>query len=877
MKKLLNNEIPIPTKPLLTIILSLVFALATGLCGLYTFLGNGGIRIVALIFFFVMLTLTLLTSYHVNKFAKNSIQYIKKLIEDGEYYKAILDGIPFPVHATDTNMKWTFINKAFEDLLVKNGKIVDRENSYGMACSNAGANICNTEKCGIKQLSRGIHESYFDWYGSKCKQNTAQIVDKNGHALGYVETVTDLTKIIEVSDYSAAEVTRLSENLTKLAEGNLDLDLTVAEANANTKVTHDQFALISDNLAKVKNAIELMTNDAESLCEAAVEGRLSTRADASKHNGEYKAVIDGINKTLEAIVKPLDFASDYIYRLASGEHVETIDNTYKGDFAKLADSLNSVRSSIFILINESEKLAEAGINGDLTVRGSTEGIKGTFAMVVDGINNMLDAFAKPLTETIDILTKMTVNDFTVAMDTNHNGMLGTLAKSINEVRDTFHSIEDLLIRTSNGDLSRLEEFKGFPKKSENDKFRPAATAMMQAVYDLVSEANMLADSAADGNLSVRGNAAKFNGKYSYVIEGINRMIGAINEPLDNSIKILEQWATGDLSVKINTDYNGDYARMVNAMNSTAAAFSNLISSITEAATQVSSGSEEIASGSQNLSQGATEQASSLEELTASVSEIASETKENAKNAANAKNLSDDVHNEAISGNEKMKQMQNSMKDISESSANIAKIIKVIDDIAFQTNILALNAAVEAARAGQAGKGFAVVAEEVRTLAARSAKAAEETTELIENSIKKVEIGTSIANETAAALELIMSSVEKSAALVSNISEASNNQATGISQINSGLSQVSAVVQTNSATAEESAAASTELSGQAESLMTMVSQFKLSDHEINKPATTKVEQAVKKPLASAVKKPLTSTVEKLSIDLDSKGQSKYCDF
>lgn len=325
---------------------------------------------------------------------------------------------------------------------------------------------------------------------------------------------------------------------------------------------------------------------------------------------------------------------------------------------------------------------------------------------------------------------------------------------------------------------------------------------------------------ADGRVDVE--LTKYsNDEFGDLIDEFKKVVDNVRYQAVAAGKVAE----GDLTVEIIPRSDKDVLGI--SLKKMVVGNNNAIQNIRESAYQVMSSSSQVASASEALAQGSTEQASAIEEITASIDDITEKTKKNAEDANEAASLIGKAIVDVKKGNEEMREMVVAMQEINTASESISRIIKVIDDIAFQTNILALNAAVEAARAGEAGKGFAVVAEEVRSLAAKSAAAASETAELIEDSINKVAAGTKIADETAEALEEITEAVKQSEMIINGIAEECNYQATAINQIDQAIEQVSQVVQNNSATSQECAAASAEMSGQASKMRDLLSVYTLN--------------------------------------------------
>ncbi|WP_373483801.1 methyl-accepting chemotaxis protein [Acetobacterium sp.] len=680
-------------------------------------------------------------------------------------------------------------------------------------------------------------------------------------ALGAVDidyTIADNAKADEIGELTKSFV-NMAENIRaqaevaqKMARGDLSIEI---QPQSDKDV-------LGNSMVSIKQAIGNLVADTMMLSDSAIRGDFTRRAAVSQHNGEYAQVLAGVNQTLDTVVDKMvwyEALLDAVPFAMSATDLEmnwTFINQPVENLlgVKRQDVLGSQCSNWNANICNTEKCGVAGLRqGQIQTLFEQQGLN--FQVDTAYINNQKGEKVGH----VEI-----VQDITGTKKAAEYQSVEVKRLAANLMRLAEGNLDfDLNISPADQYTSEIS--------TQFTEISYSLAAVKKSIGNMIEGATMISNAVIDGNLQVRADPSQFQGAWAELVGGMDAILDEISKPLGEVLAVMDAISNGHLQTRISGDYQGDinelkqtvnntidmlavvvneitekieqlsqgnlaienarefrgdFVTISNAINVIIDSLNNVMGDINVAAEQVASGSGQVSDGSQALAQGSTEQASSVQELTASIAEIADQTKHNAVDANKARELADTVKDHAAKGNAQMSQMQNSMVAINQSSNDISKIIKVIDDIAFQTNILALNAAVEAARAGQHGKGFAVVAEEVRSLAFRSAQAAKETTVLIEGSIDNVQQGTKIADNTAAALNDIVAGIEKVTSLIGNIAVASNEQASGIAQIDTGVEQVAHVVQQNSATAEESAAASEELSGQAELLKQLVDTFKL---------------------------------------------------
>jgi methyl-accepting chemotaxis protein len=752
----------------------------------------------------------------------------------------------------------------------------------------------------------------------------------------------------------------------KMASGDFNFKLDID--------SKDEVGQLARGVEAMQAAVQRMINDADLLARAAVEGKLATRADASKHQGDFEKVVTGVNNTLDAVINPLNVTARYVDDIAKGVIPPVITDSYNGDFNIIKNNLNNMVRMMSDLLAQTDIIIRGAADGQLDKRANADLFVGGWNQLVRGVNEAITNIVDPMNVTADYVDKVAKGIIPPVITTEYKGQYNIIKNNLNNMVKMMSDLlaqTDIIIRgAADGQLDKranadlfvggwnqlvrgvneaitnivdpmnvtadyvdkvakgiippviTTEYKGqyniiknnlnnmvkmmsdllaqtdiiikaaaegqLGKRANADLFvggwnqlvkgvndtitnivnplnvtanyveriskgdiPPKITdsysgdyniiknnlnACVDAVNALVADAAMLSTAAVAGKLETRADASRHQGDFRKVVAGVNDTLDNVVDPINEVRRIMGAMAGGDLTQTITTSYQGDFDELKNAINQTVAKLVETIGEVRTAADNLSNASGQISATAQSLSQSSSEQAASVEETTSSMEQMSASIMQNTENAKVTDGMASAAARQAVEGGEAVGKTVEAMKSIADK-------IGIIDDIAYQTNLLALNAAIEAARAGEHGKGFAVVAAEVRKLAERSQVAAQEIGNVAKDSVKLAERAGSLLTE-------MVPSIKKTSDLVQEIASASQEQSSGVGQINGAMGQLNQATQQNASASEELAATAEEMGSQAEQLQQLMTFFELAGSGRPSAVVRKAPVAGRRPTTAA---------------------------
>jgi len=635
---------------------------------------------------------------------------------------------------------------------------------------------------------------------------------------------------------------------------------------------------------RMMEAIGALVDDADALSRSAVEGRLATRADASRHAGQFRKVIEGVNATLDAVIGPLNMAAEYVDRISKGDIPPAIADAYAGDFNEIKLNLNTCIQAQSALIDRMSRMAKEHDAGNTDAVIDTGAFQGAYRTMAQGINDMvaghlavntkamacvaefgrgnfeapLERFAGKRVSINETIEQVRANLKSVIADidglvqsalagrlstradaTRHQGDFRKIVQGVNATLDAvigpLNMAAEYVDRISKGDIppAIADAYAG-----DFNEIKLNLNTCVVSIDALVSDTNLLVEAAVAGRLQTRADASRHQGDYRRIVEGINRTLDAVIRPLNEAAAVLATVATQDLRAQVAGDYAGDHAAIKTSINTMIGDLQKSIGAIGQNAEHLSAASEELSAISQQMASNAEETATQTHVVSAASEQVS---KNLSVVATSSEEMLASIREIAKSANEAARMAKNAVgvaettnqtvRRLGDSSVEIGNVVKVITSIAEQTNLLALNATIEAARAGEAGKGFAVVANEVKELAKATAKATEEIShkiEAVQSETKGavtaiVEIGRLI-TQIDDVSNVIASAVEEQTATTNEIGRNINEAARGSAEIAGNVSTVAGAVQAASQGAADTQKAARTLSEMAAQLQGLVGQF-----------------------------------------------------